>query len=350
MLIAMCLWLQLGSSSGIEARNFHLLTALEQLSSMKSAALADAFPFEAGAEWQVGPIRILIRDHFPALFHSMCRKANVQNMGVDVARGGHALLRGTPGTGKTYFMLVMFIQFLKMMRAASTVREEAFTGAVTSIRIKWDQLNGGTGIVFDASQDHSSQYTKVHRVHLYDAGTTMVKLPGAQGDGFFLATASTADRRHYTAWDSKAFVAKQYSVLWSPSELLRVGTWRGIANDELADRFAIVGGVPRLVLSYTTEQLQDMVKKRLAKVSMSQVLAVIDSPHRNKYLYVEDILHSVDGPQSFSLFALTVEPEGDFDHLRVLCHGCALGCWQEMSSHTCVGCYTGEISIEICRH
>ena len=272
----------------------------------------------------------------------------MQNMGARGAKGGHALLRGTPGTGNTYFMLVMFIQFLKMMRAASTVREETFTGAVTSIRIKWDQLDG-VDILFDASQDYSWQYTKVHRINLYDAGETMVELPHAKGDGFYLATAS-ADPKHYAAWDSKAFVAKQYSVLWSPSELLRVGTWRGIAKDELADRFAVVGGVPRLVLSYTTEQLQDMVKKRLAKVSMSQVLAVIDSPHRYKCLYVEDILHSVDGPQSFSLFALTVEPEGDFDHLRVLCHGCALGCWQEMSSHTCVGCYTGEICIEICRH
>merc|ERR1719258_551555 len=132
----------------IEADNFDLKKALEQLSSMNSAALADAFPFEAGAEWQVGPIRILIRDHFPALFRSMCRKANVQKMGTNVAQGGHALLRGTPGTGKTYFMLVMFIQFLKMMRAASTVREEAFTGAVTSIRIKWDQLDG-VDILFD---------------------------------------------------------------------------------------------------------------------------------------------------------------------------------------------------------
>ena len=323
--------------------------ALQELSKMNSTALTQAFPFEAGAVWQVGKIRILIREHFPALFRSMCRKANVQNMGVDGAQGGHALLRGMPGTGNTYFMLVMFIQFLKMMRAASTVREETFTGAVTSIRIKWDQLNGGTGILFDASEDHSSQYTKVHRVHLYDAGTTMVKLPGAQGDGFFLATASTDDRRHYTAWDSKALVAKQYSVLWSPSELLRVGTWRGIAKDELADRFAVVGGVPRLVLSYTTEQLQDMVKKRLAGVSMSQVWTIINSPHRNNDA-VEGMLRGVDGERTFSLLGLTVKPEGDFDRVQVLRHGCALGCWHDLLSHTCVGCYSGEIPNEVCRH
>ena len=62
----------------------------------------------------------------------MCRKANVQDMGVERARGGRALLRGTLGTGKTYFRLVMFIQFLRMMRAASTVHEhpdqQPFTG------------------------------------------------------------------------------------------------------------------------------------------------------------------------------------------------------------------------------
>ena len=320
MLIAMCLWLQLGSSSGMQA---NLRAALEQLSSMNSAALADAFPFKAGAEWQVGPIRILIRDHFPALFHSMCRKANVQNMGVDVARGGHALLRGTPGTGKTYFMLVMFIQFLKMMRAASTVREEAFTGAVTSIRIKWDQLDG-VDILFDASQDYSWQYTKVHRINLYDAGETMVELPHAKGDGFYLATAS-ADPKHYAAWDSKAIVAKQYSVLWSPSELLRVGLWHGIDKNALAERFAVVGGVPRLVLSYQPKDLRKIVKERLVKVSMSQVRTIIDSPRRDKDS-PEDMIHGVAGEHSFSLFALAVEPEGDFDKVQVLRLGCALGC------------------------
>jgi len=112
-------------------------------------------------------------------------------------------------------------------------------------------------------------------------------------------------------------VAKQYSVLWSPSELLRVGTWRGIAKDELADRFAIVGGVPRLVLSSTTQQLRDMVKKRLAAVSMPQVRTIINSPHRNKDS-PDDMLRSVVGEQhSFSLFALAVEPVGDFDRAQV---------------------------------
>jgi len=306
----------------MEAYHFHLGAAIVQLRNMNSAALADAFPFEAGAEWQVGPIRILIRDHFPALFRSMCRKANVQTMGVDGAQGGHALLRGTAGTGKTYFMLVMLIQFLKMMRAASTVRQEAFTGAVTSIRVKWDQLNGGTDLLFDGSHDHSMEYTRLHRVHLYDAGETMVGLPSALGDGFYLATAS-ADPRHYTAWDSKVRVAKQYSVLWSPSELLRVGTWQGIAKDELADRFAVVGGVPRLVLSDNLEKLQNMVKQRLAGVTMSQVRTIIDSPRRDKDS-PEDMIHGVVGSHSFSLFAPTVEPEGDFDNVQVLRLGCVL--------------------------
>ena len=282
---------------------------------MNSAALADAFPFEAGAEWQVGPIRILIRDHFPALFRSMCRKANVQKMGTNVAQGGHALLRGTPGTGKTYFMLVMFIQFLKMMRAASTVREEAFTGAVTSIRIKWDQLDG-VDILFDASQDYSWQYTKVHRINLYDAGETMVELPHAKGDGFYLATAAS-DPRHYTAWDSKAWVAKQYSVLWSPSELLHLAEWEGISKDELGDRFEVVGGVPRMILSHTAPTLRRLVRERLAGVTIPQVRAIIGRLARGSYA-VKDMLHAVGDNLSFSLFALDVEANDDFDNVQVL--------------------------------
>ena len=242
--------------------------ALQALSKMNSTALTQAFPFEAGAVWQVGKIRILIREHFPALFRSMCRKANVQNMGVRDAEGGHALLRGTAGTGKTYFMLVMFIQFLKMMRAASTVRKDSehqvFTGAVTSIILKWDLVNGGQTILFDASPSPGAEYARLHRVHLYDAGTNLVQLPDPQGDGFYLATAAS-DPRHYTAWDSKAWVAKQYSVLWSPSELLHLAEWEGISKDELADRFAVVGGVPRLILSHTARTLQQVVRERIGR-------------------------------------------------------------------------------------
>ena len=242
--------------------------AVKILSTMDSTALTQAFPFEAGAVWQVGKIRILIREHFPALFRSMCRKANVQNMGVRDAEGGHALLRGTAGTGKTYFMLVMFIQFLKMMRAASTVRKDSehqvFTGAVTSIILKWDLVNGGQTILFDASPSPGAEYARLHRVHLYDAGTNLVQLPDPQGDGFYLATAAS-DPRHYTAWDSKAWVAKQYSVLWSPSELLHLTEWEGISKDELADRFAVVGGVPRLILSHTARTLQQVVRERIGR-------------------------------------------------------------------------------------
>ena len=295
--------------------------AVKILSTMDSTALTKAFPFEAGAVWQVGKIRILIRDHFPALFRSMCRKANVQNMGVRDAEGGHALLRGTAGTGKTYFMLVMFIQFLKMMRAASTVRKDSehqvFTGAVTSILLKWDLVNGGQAILFDASPSpDSGHHSRVHRIHLYDAGTNLLQLPDAQGDGFYLATAS-ADPRSYKAWDSKACVDKQYSVLWSPSELLHLAEWEGISKDELGDRFEVVGGVPRMILSHTAPTLRRLVRERLAGVTIPQVRAIIGRLARGSYA-VKDMLHAVGDNLSFSLFALDVEANDDFDNVQVL--------------------------------
>ena len=323
--------------------------ALQALSKMNSTALTQAFPFEAGAVWQVGKIRILIREHFPALFRSMCRKANVQNMGVDDAIGGHALLRGTAGTGKTYFMLVMFIQFLKMMRAASTVRKDSehqvFTGAVTSIHLKWDQLNGGQSILFDASPSHhDGEYTRLHRVHLFDAGDQLRLLPGAQGDGFYLATASADPRQNCAKWDSKAYVTKQYSVLWSPSELLHLAEWEGISKDELGDRFAVVGGVPRMVLSQTAQQLQQLVKERLAEVTIRQVRAIIGHPLRDNNAV--NMLSAETA--SFSPFTLDVKAEGDFDQVQVLEHGYAAGCWHDLLSHTCVACYAGEIPNKVC--
>ena len=223
--------------------------------------LTTRYTLEARSVWTVGEKRIMIRDHYPALFRSMCKNANVHTIGDDTAwnigafTGGHALLRGTAGTGNSAFMFVMFIEFLKMLRAPASdgvVKVDGvvvFNPAVCSIKIQWDGVYGGHPIVLGESRDHH------RRVILLDAGNDVLvrELPGSQGEGYFLAT-SSANPEHYQAWDSKQLnLRRQYSVLWSVEELLELIGVLGIADqiseDQVHDRYSVVGGVPRLILA-----------------------------------------------------------------------------------------------------
>ena len=235
--------------------------------------LRGRFILEAGQVWTAGGMRIMIRDHYPALFRSMCKNANVGTIGDNTAwakrfNGGHALLRGTAGTGKSVFMFVMFIEFLKMLRAPPT--EEVaevdgvvvFNPAVGSIRIQWNGVYGGNPIVLGESPDYR------RRVHLFDAGDDppVRELPGSEGEGYFLATAS-ADPIHYRAWDSKQpQMKRQYSVPWSMEELqalikLNCDTVN-ISEEQLGKRSAVVGGVPSLILNTDAARLLAVVRER----------------------------------------------------------------------------------------
>ena len=301
-----------------------LARALVSVRDLVYEELSDRYTLKAGQVWTAGGMRIMIRDHYPALFRSMCKNANVDTIGDDTAwggsfTGGHALLRGTAGTGKSAFMFVMFIEFLKMLRAPPTedvVKVDGvvvFNPAVASIRIQWDGVHGGNSIVIGESLDHH------RRVHLFDAGADkpVRRLPGSQGEGYFLAT-SSANPQHYHKWDSKRYVKRQFSVLWSVEELLRLiqvlGLTDRISAQQVYDRYAVVGGVPRLILRQDASQLLNTVQAQVKDITMDIVRTVIENDPWTR----EDLLRT-DSTSSFSMFAMDVRAEGDFDDVRV-CH------------------------------
>ena len=301
-----------------------LARALVAVRDLVYEELSDRYTLKAGQVWTAGGMRIMIRDHYPALFRSMCKNANVDTIGDDTAwggsfTGGHALLRGTAGTGTSAFMFVMFIEFLKMLRAPPTedvVKVDGvvvFNPAVASIRIQWDGVHGGNSIVIGESLDHH------RRVHLFDAGADkpVRRLPGSQGEGYFLAT-SSANPQHYHKWDSKRYVKRQFSVLWSVEELLRLiqvlGLTDRISAQQVYDRYAVVGGVPRLILRQDASQLLKTVQAQVKDITMDMVRTVIQNDPWTR----EDLLRT-DSTSSFSMFAMDVRAEGDFDDVRV-CH------------------------------
>ena len=306
------------------------------------------YTLEGSRVWYAGKKPILIRDHYPALFRSMCKSANLHTIGDNDAwaipsfTGGHALLRGTAGTGKSTFMFVMFIEFLKMLRAPANkgvVEVDGvvvFNPAVASIRIQWDGVYGGESIILGESHAYED------RVVLFDAGNDkpVKQLPG-ECVGYFLAT-SSANPEHYEAWDSKqAHLKKQYSVLWSVGEIQRlIGVMclaDQISEDQLHDRYNVVGGVPRLILRNNASQLLKIVKARVKDITWKMVRTVIENDAHSR----EGLLHTSSG---VSMFAMDVKAEGDFDDVQV-CHPaplvqCGIGTRYSMAD---VYTLTGEV-------
>ena len=305
------------------------------------------YTLEAGEVWTADNMRIMIRDHYPALFRSMCKNANVNTIGDYTVwtgdyDGGHALLRGTAGTGKSVFMFVMFVEFLKMLRAPPTegvVKVDGvvvFNPAVTSIAIQWDGIYGGDPIVFRHG-DNSMDYRR--RVHLFDAGTDepVMRLPASQGEGYFLATAS-ANPIHHRAWDSKQVgMKKQYSVLWSVEELVQLVAELGksISRQQVYNRYAVVGGVPRLILRQDARHLLATVRSRVASITIDMVRTVIGTGEANP----EDLLHTGSEKDAFSMFAMDVKAEGDFDDVKV-CNQAPLVNSGSGTRYSALGLYT----------
>ena len=102
----------------------------------------------------------------------------------------------------------------------------------------------------------------------------------SQGEGYFLATAS-ADPIHYRAWDSKQPQMKRlYSVPWSMEELqalikLNCDTVN-ISEEQLGKRYAVVGGVPRLILNTGTARLLAVVRERARSITIVRVRVITD--------------------------------------------------------------------------
>ena len=302
-----------------------LASALMAVQDLTYEELKDRYTLEAGEVWTADGMRIMIRNHYPALFRSMCKSANVHTIGDDTAwkirsfTGGHALLRGTAGTGKSAFMFVMFIEFLKMLRAPPTedvVKADGvvvFNPKVASIAIRWDGVYGGEPIVIGQGEEALDNR---RRVHLLEAGADapVHELRGCQGEGYFLAT-SSANPIHYRRWEFKHLGLKKHcSVLWSVEELLQLNEHFGdtakISRRQLYDRYAVVGGVPRLIFGHSASQLLTAVRNRVTSITEDMVRMVTQND-------VGAFLRTCRDPDSLSMFAMDVKAEGDFDDVRV---------------------------------
>ena len=155
-----------------------LAQALIAVRDLTYEELRDRYTLEVGQVWTVGGMRTMIRDHYPALFRSMCKSADVHTIGNDTAwagsyKGAHAFLRGTAGTGKSAFMFVMFIEFLKMysarpnQKAVTVDGVVVFNPAVASILIQWEGVYGGNAILL---REGKESVDPRRLVHLFDAG------------------------------------------------------------------------------------------------------------------------------------------------------------------------------------
>ena len=301
-----------------------LASALMAVQDLTYEELKDRYTLEAGEVWTADGMRIMIRNHYPALFRSMCKSANVHTIGNFTAwkgsvMGRHALLRGTAGTGKSAFMFVMFIEFLKMLRAPPTedvVKADGvvvFNPKVASIAIRWDGVYGGEPIVIGQGEEALDNR---RRVHLLEAGADapVHELRGCQGEGYFLAT-SSANPIHYRRWEFKHLGLKKHcSVLWSVEELLQLNEHFGdtakISRRQLYDRYAVVGGVPRLIFGHSASQLLTAVRNRVTSITEDMVRMVTQND-------VGAFLRTCRDPDSLSMFAMDVKAEGDFDDVRV---------------------------------
>ena len=229
------------------------------------------------------------------------------------------MLRSTAGTGNSAFMFVMFIEFLKMLRAPPTedvVKADGvvvFNPKVASIAIRWDGVYGGEPIVIGQGEEALDNR---RRVHLLEAGADapVHELRGCQGEGYFLAT-SSANPIHYRRWEFKHLGLKKHcSVLWSVEELLQLNEHFGdtakISRRQLYDRYAVVGGVPRLIFGHSASQLLTAVRNRVTSITEDMVRMVTQND-------VGAFLRTCRDPDSLSMFAMDVKAEGDFDDVRV---------------------------------
>ena len=84
-----------------------------------------------------------------------------------------------------------------------------------------------------------------------------------------------------------------------------------ISKQDVYDRYAVVGGVPRLILSRDATQLLRTVRSMVARITLDMVRMVIGDGNVNR----EDLLYTDDS--GVPMFALDVKAEGDFDEAKV---------------------------------
>ena len=274
------------------------------------------YELKAGNVWILpSGRRVLIRHHYPRLLELLCNDMKLALVGKATPRNvNRGLLVGTPGTGKTTFMWLVAIQFMKMVLTRSDqAPTAAFNPRVNSIEFRWTGMMDGRPLYVSHDGDIPDSLTCVH---LYDAGMNLMALPAQKA--VFAIGASLSDARHYEKWITKDSAHPRYSRPWEwpemqwLSEQLQEGSsdttfWK---LDNLAAKFKIIGGNPRAVFDHKLQQLHEFVQDKLEALSAENCALLNQAVKSNTS-------PAAAGVSAFSLLQLApVDEEQQRAHVR----------------------------------
>ena len=163
---------------------------LLSLYQMSLVELREKYIFKGGEVWTLPASgrRILIREHDERLFALMCHDMNLGRVGSKLPSArSKALLAGTPGMGKSTFMWVAAITFMKMVKAnpseehiqhvyllqrngRTKLKVAVFNPHVSGLRLRWTRL-AGAEMVYLGHEPHSMDCLRT--VRLFDAGAVV---------------------------------------------------------------------------------------------------------------------------------------------------------------------------------
>ena len=298
-------------------------------------ALCFQYPLESGKVWTlpVSKRQIIVRKHHKRLFQLMCHDMKLGDVGIKQPSQSKALLAGSPGTGKSMFMWIAAISFMKMMKADPLAKWATgelrapkrttklkqlrgkkhldvvvFNPCVTSICLQWSSMAGGKPVWL--GDKRPSLFTTVH---LYDAGVHLKELPGTRSQLFALAT-SSANPTHYEEWVAKDSVVPRYSMAWTAEEMAELAGLRGIRDVDWRGQFEMIGGNPRAVFELSTDALATKVRDDVSGLRESDVRNVYQMVRRDADQMLRS--HPGKGTPAFSVLYLRpaheVDPEDGF--------------------------------------
>ena len=287
--------------------------ALLSLYQTSLVELREKYIFKGGEVWTLPASgrRILIREHDERLFALMCHDMNLGRVGSKLPSArSKALLAGTPGMGKSTFMWVAAITFMKMVKADPSVEHvqhvdllqrngrtklkvAVFNPHVSGLRLRWTKL-AGAEMVYLGQEPNSMSC--VRTVRLFDAGANWTQLPCTEALVYAFAT-SPADPRYYDRWMMKDAIQPRYVMPWTWGEIKALARLVGKPELECFQQFELIGGNPRGVFDYSMAELTATVKRRTTS------LAACDFDKLDQMLCVNDS-HSGSHTPTFSLVQL----------------------------------------------
>ena len=237
-------------------------------------------PAEGVHKWIVPAERgvtktILIRGHYKQMLKALYTSARLPSVGTCLSEpevlNSKALLRGTPGTGRSTLMLVVFIELLKMLKSPNDAEgTDIFFPKVQCLVLQWSGLCKGAEVVVGNRAHYKDT------VHLYDAGENLPRLPGEEYAGFVIAAASTANPDLYLHWASKACPRYHFNLLWSwPEvkclwELTRERLKFHMSLEDLRERYCLVGGIPGMI--FEIKDLRRHVETTVSTLAANQLI------------------------------------------------------------------------------